>query len=249
MTQTRTRRPWRSRLTRLSIGQRDGYRLFMASIAGFVVLAVLVGTRTAWLVNLDLTVQDELLEIRSPWLNETMVWITRLGSRWAIGSFLLILAAWVVRTGRCRKALMVMTVAFLANPVLEYALKAIVDRPRPDLARLVPGNGPSFPSGHVLATVGFYGVLAAVLWLSSSPLLVRVLGFVAASVVILGVGFSRVYLDVHWSSDVVAGMFAGTAFVVTVAWSLRGHHFGGGLGCGLHDLPDDDDVAFAALSS
>jgi undecaprenyl-diphosphatase len=249
MSQTKTDKSWRNRLARPSISHRPGYRLFVVSVTMFLLMAVLVATRTMWIVSLDLSVQDELLELRSPWLNETMVWITRLGSRWVIGSLLLLLTAWVVRTGRCRKALMVMIVAFLANPVLEYALKAIVDRPRPDLASLVPGNGPSFPSGHVLATVGFYGVLATVLWLSSSRMSVRLYGSFVAAFVILGVGFSRVYLDVHWSSDVVAGLFAGTAFVVIVAWSLRGHHFGGGLGCGLHDLPHGDDVAFASASS
>jgi hypothetical protein len=143
MSQTKTDNSWRNRLARSSISHRPGYRLFVVSVSMFLLMAVLVATRTMWIVSLDLSAQDELLELRSPWLNETMVWITRLGSRWVIGSLLLLLTAWVVRTGRCRKALMVMIVAFLANPVLEYALKAIVDRPRPDLASLVPGNGPA----------------------------------------------------------------------------------------------------------
>lgn len=248
MSQKKTESPWRNRVAWPFISQKPGFRLFLASVTVFTVLAVLVATRTMWIVDLDRSVQDELLGLRSPWLNETMIWITRLGSRWAIGSLLLLLTAWVVRTGRCRKALMVMIVAFLANPVLEYVLKAIVDRPRPDLAGLVPGTGPSFPSGHVLATVGFYGVLATVLWLSSSRMSVRVFGSIAAAIVIFSVGFSRIYLDVHWSSDVAAGLFAGIGFVVVVAWSLGGHHFGGGLGCALHDLPRDD-IVFASASS
>jgi membrane-associated phospholipid phosphatase len=208
-----------------------GFRLFAATTSAFVALALLVATRTSWLINFDLAVQERLIELRAPWLDQTMVWTTRLGSRWVIGSLLALLAWWVIRTGRCRKALMVVVIAFLANPILEYALKTIVDRPRPDLARLVPGNGPSFPSGHVLATVGFYGVLAAVLWRSSNRPSVRIAGFVAATAVIVGVAVSRVYLDVHWASDVVGASLAGTAFVVTVAWSLQGHHFGGAPGC------------------
>lgn len=212
-----------------------GFRLFMATTTAFVALAVLVATRTSWLINFDLAVQARLIELRAPWLNRTMVWITRLGSRWVIGSLLILLTWWVIRTGRCRKALMVMVIAFIANPILEYALKTVVDRPRPNLARLVPGNGPSFPSGHVLATVGFYGVLAAVLWRSSNRPSVRVAGFVAATAVIVGVAVSRVYLDVHWTSDIVGALLAGTAFVVTVAWSLQGHHFGGAPGCEFAD--------------
>lgn len=231
MTTTKTEIPrWRQTMQR-SIDRGRGFQLFIISIVAFVVLAVLVASRASWIVSLDRTVQEELIELRRPWLNETMIWVTRLGSRWTIGALLLLVTLWVVRTGRCQKVLTVMTIAFLANPPLEYALKTIVDRPRPDVARLVPGNGPSFPSGHVLATVGFYGVLAAVLWRSSNRTSVRVAGYVAATAIIVGVAISRVYLDIHWSSDVVGALLVGTAFVIIVAWSLRGHHFGGELGC------------------
>jgi len=231
MPQRQTDKSWWDRVVRLSTSQSAGLWLFLISAIGFLVLSILVATRTSSIVDLDLSIQEELIEQRTPWLNETMIWITRLGSRWVIGVLLLALTAWVIRSGRCRKALMVLIIAFLANPVLEYVLKTIVDRPRPDLGRLVPGNGPSFPSGHVLAAVGFYGVLAAVLWRSSSRTSVRIAGYAAATAVILGVGFSRMFLGVHWFSDVVAAMLAGTAFVLTVAWSLRGHDFGGDLGC------------------
>ncbi len=212
----------------------------------FTVLAILVAAKTSWIVDLDLWAEEELIELRTPWLNETMIWITRLGSRWVIGSLLIALTVWVVRAGRCRKALTVMIVAFLANPILEFILKVSVDRPRPDLARLVPGNGPSFPSGHVLATVGFYGVLAAVLWRSSSRRSIRVTGYAVATLIILGVGFSRMFLGVHWFSDVVGGMLAGTAFVLTVAWALRGHHFGDEFGCSFAKEADETVSAEAS---
>lgn len=230
MTDTKTD-TWWDRLVVLSRSRRTGFWLFAATSSAFVALALLVASSTSWVVSLDLSVEEELLEMRSPLLNDAMVWVTRLGSRWVIGALLVVLTAWVMRTERCRKALLVMIIAFLANPGLEWVLKHMVNRDRPDLSRLVPGNGPAFPSGHVLATVGFYGVLAAVVWRSSHRRSHQLGAYAAATLIILGVGFSRMFLGVHWFTDVVGGMLAGTAFVLAVAWSLRGHHLGGDLGC------------------
>ena len=243
MTQVKTERRLWDRVVDLSNSQRAGYGLFGATSIGFVVITILVATNTSWLIEMDESVQERVFELRSAWSNDTMLWITRLGSRWVIGSALLVLTFWVVRTGRCRKALTVMVIAFLANPFLEMVLKAAVGRDRPALSQLVPGNGPAFPSGHVLATVGFYGVLAAVIWRSSERRWIRIGGYGAATIVILSVGLSRIFLGVHWFSDVVGGMLVGTAFVLAVAWSLRGHHLGGGIGCEVGDSePSESSV-------
>lgn len=230
---------WWDHIVGLSKSRGAGFFLFAVTAAAFLVLAVLVAAHTPWITRLDVAVQEETFDLRSPWVNDVTVWVTRLGSRWLIGSLLLLLSVWVMRTGRCRKALLVMLIAFLANPLVEYFLKTAVDRPRPDLSRLVPGNGPSFPSGHVLASVGFYGVLAAVAWRSSHRRTTRIAAYAAATVVIVAVGFSRVFLGVHWFTDVIGGMLAGTAFVLAVAWSLQGHHLGRDLGCEIREGSGD----------
>ncbi|MCZ7527167.1 MAG: phosphatase PAP2 family protein [Acidimicrobiia bacterium] len=114
--------------------------------------------------------------------------------------------------------------ATLARPAIEWMLKATVDRPRPDLERLVPGNGPSFPTGHVLAAVAIYGLLPLVvglytrrrwLWWSSVGM---------AGAVIFLVGASRVYLGVHWLSDVVGSMVLASFFLLGVEWVLHRSH-------------------------
>jgi undecaprenyl-diphosphatase len=160
-----------------------------------------------------------------------MEWISLLGTRYVIGAILAGVAGWVLVTGRCRKALMVLIVAFFADFALEIILKQGIGRPRPDILRLVPGRGPSFPSGHVLATVGFYGLLAVVAWKSTVGALARSAAYIAATAVILTVGVSRMYLGVHWFSDVMAGMLVGTAFVLAAARFLRGHHLSAARSC------------------
>ena len=194
-----------------------------SSAALFAVLTALVLARFSWIVATDHAVATGVTEAHSGTLNTTMRLITLLGNRWIIGSLLLLVAAWVMRSGRCRMPVAVMAGAFVINPVLEALLKGLVGRNRPEIAQLVNGAGPAFPSGHVLATVGFYGILAVFIWRSTSRRSVAVGSLTAAAVVIALVGFSRIYLGVHWLTDVVGGFLVGSVFVLAVALISRGH--------------------------
>lgn len=90
-------------------------------------------------------------------------------------------------------------------------LKLIFVRERPDILRLIPIDGYSFPSGHSIISVSFYGYLATYfleqrkkkkLWLA-----------LPFFVLILGIGFSRIYLGVHYFSDVLAGYSVGACIL------------------------------------
>ncbi|MFQ5948157.1 MAG: phosphatase PAP2 family protein [Acidimicrobiia bacterium] len=210
----------------LSRNRRAGYILLAATGVGFVVLALLVWFANPWLSSLDEATNQAVIKGRQGWLNPVILFMSSFGARYVIGPLLVGLLVWVMVTKRCRWVLIVLVAAFLLNPLLEFVLKAIISRPRPDLLRLRPGTGPSFPSGHVLASVGFYGVLAAVAWKSSLQRSVKRTAYLLATAIILGVGFARIYVGVHWLSDVVGGFLVGTAYVLVVVQALRGHHLG-----------------------
>ena len=101
--------------------------------------------------------------------------------------------------------------------VLETVLKYSFHRPRP-----VPffGTAPpsySFPSGHALASLCFYGQLAIVLTDKICSRSARVLVWLVTGVFIAAIGLSRVYLGVHYSSDVIAGYAVATAWISSLA--------------------------------
>lgn len=194
--------------------------------ATFAALAALVAANTSWIIHVDTAVTTELADTHNGALNRVMQAITMLGDRLVIGAALVVLVAWALHTGRCRTPIAVLMGAFLANPVLEAVLKGLVGRERPDLARLVTGDGPAFPSGHVLATVGFYGILAVIAWRSSTRRSLAVSALTASAVIIALVGFSRIYLGVHWMTDVIGGLIVGSAFVAAAAFFLRDHQLG-----------------------
>jgi undecaprenyl-diphosphatase len=87
---------------------------------------------------------------------------------------------------------------------------------------LAPGVGNSFPSGHMLRTVIVYGLLAFVIRrLSTSPR-IRTLAVAGAIAVIVVMAFDRLYLDVHWESDVIGGLLLGSiALLAGTVWLDR----------------------------
>ncbi len=101
------------------------------------------------------------------------------------------------------------TVASLGSWWLEFRLKLVFQRPRPHLPHLTPATGYSFPSGHALVTSALFFTLALVYYRHSASRAGRALVLAGAVLLVLLVGISRVYLGVHYPSDVVAGWAVG----------------------------------------
>ena len=214
------------RILTLVRDDRRARRLVYLCVAAFLLLAITAVVRETLLLKVDTAVQEGALEVRTGWLNTTMVLLTELGTRYVIGVLAIGLAVWARLTGRCTTTLVVIIAAVAVNPLFEVVFKELVGRGRPDLDRLLPGNGPSFPSGHVLASVGFYGIIPLVVWEATTSRAARTIAFLASTFVILAVAASRVYLDVHWTSDVFAGLLLGTVLVVATYHALNGHGLG-----------------------
>ena len=96
--------------------------------------------------------------------------------------------------------------------LLNQVCKFIVQRPRPEGFRLIAESGYSFPSGHSMVAMAFYGLLAWMAWHYERDPLVRRVSVAGFGLVVVMVGISRVYLGVHYASDVIAG------FCLAGAW-------------------------------
>ncbi len=100
-------------------------------------------------------------------------------------------------------------------------LKNTFQRVRP-IDPLVPGiTNYSFPSGHSLMSVTFYGLLIYVAWHEIQNRWVRVLSYVFLGLLILSIAFSRIYLRVHYASDVLAGLAMGLIWVIVSLYILN----------------------------
>ncbi|MDT7856273.1 phosphatase PAP2 family protein [Rubrivirga sp. S365] len=92
-------------------------------------------------------------------------------------------------------------------------LKGLFHRARP-VDQVIPAEGYSFPSGHAFASTVFYGMLVYLVWRLTEKAWARALAAVVGPLLIISVGLSRVYLNVHFLTDVVAGWLSGAAWLV-----------------------------------
>ena len=151
------------------------------------------------------------------WLAGAMRDITALGSTSVLVLVSLLALALLIAAGRHRAALLFAATA-IGGLVVETAVKALVDRPRPDLVpHLVAIDTASFPSGHaMMSTVIFLGLALLVRDLGARPALLPRTALVGVSVLLVLVGLSRIALGVHWPSDVAAGWALGIAWTLSV---------------------------------
>jgi undecaprenyl-diphosphatase len=164
----------------------------------------------------DRAVSLALHRLDSPMMDAVMLGFTFLGSFPAVAAVVVAAAVWRVRAGDRRSAVALVLVA-LVTELLNLALKEIFQRPRPTLFQEIATlHSYSFPSGHAMASAAVYGSVATVL-ARAYPNRRRAILLGACTLVLL-IGLSRVYLGVHWITDVLAGWAAG-AFM-TLAASL-----------------------------
>lgn len=186
-------------------------------LPAFVLLLVLVEVRWRPLLAVDGQTRDRLYRVAVE--HDALVRLLRaasvLGTSGAYLVGALVLGAWLLRAGRPRAALLGV-LAVTGSALLNAAVKALVDRPRPVLPEPVAYAGSSsFPSGHAQGAVVAAGVLVAVLapGLPRRPRTVLLLGLAAW---VLLTGIARLVLGVHYASDVVAGFLLGAAWLAVV---------------------------------
>lgn len=106
--------------------------------------------------------------------------------------------------------------------VLNQILKNIIQRPRPIEFRLVEESGYSFPSGHSMASMAFYGLIIYFIYKNIKNKTVRNSICIVLSALIFLIGISRIYLGVHYASDVIAGFLVSIAYlIVYVTYILK----------------------------
>lgn len=106
-----------------------------------------------------------------------------------------------------------LTAAITGSTLLNELLKNIFHRPRPDVNQLIQETGYSFPSGHAMVGIAFFGAIAYLLWTFLPLRHTRWLMAAGFALVILAIGVSRVYLGVHYPSDIAGGYAAGGAWL------------------------------------
>ncbi|QQR36817.1 phosphatase PAP2 family protein [Devosia oryziradicis] len=206
-----------------------------------VVLAIISGLTLGFLQLADEMVEGEmeafdrsiLMLFRDPanpdtvigpsWVHEMVRDITALGSFSLLGLLVLGVCAYLYLS-RLHSAAVFVLVSVLGGTLLSTVLKMGYNRPRPDLTTMSEQFTASFPSGHAMLSAVTFLTLGALLARFAPTRPLQILSLVGALLLTLLVGFSRLYMGVHYPSDILAGWCLGSAWALlcsSVAFILQ----------------------------
>ncbi len=200
-------------LTLIVIGFLYVLSLFFGIIEGVLTSEAIVAA--------DLRIANLLAYFRSPELIKVFLWITLLGKlQIVIG--LGIIVSLILWLWKKRDYIIYLWLALLADGIFSYLGKLLIHRDRP-LNPVYLESSFSFPSGHAMIAVAFYGFLAYILIRHIKNWKTKVNIFFACLIMVLAIGFSRLYLGVHFVSDVWGGYLLGflILMIVTVLYEWR----------------------------
>jgi membrane-associated phospholipid phosphatase len=207
-------------------------RLIAIVVMSVAFVAMTMAITAGMLTSLDHQVAEAMHSIWQESLHGLFQVIAELGGVELTSILMLALFIYLWRGGFGADALVVLAFAGAVGLEVVYKLlffhpgppRSLTHSDGPSLSDLLPGSGQgnSFPSGHMVRTVVAYGLLAFVIRRLARSRVVRWLAIPVAIAIVVVVAFGRLYLDVHWESDVIGGLLlGGIALVAATVWLDR----------------------------
>ena len=188
---------------------KKNYRRYLFLIPLVLFIADYLLIVNGWMKIIDQFVFESLHFFASDQLTEIFKIITNLGSFWGI--LIVIFLVFLVN----RKVSYICLGASIIQTSLNRVIKAIVRRPRPNVDVFIRESNFSFPSGHAMAITCLYGLL--IYYLYKSEIRYRKLLIVICVLIIVLVSLSRVYLGVHYFSDIIGGILLSSSLVLYIS--------------------------------
>lgn len=161
--------------------------------------------------SIDIVTYDFVLKyLRNNALTVILKIITNLASAF----FLILMCILSFAILKQKKYSICITLNLILVTIINIILKNIVQRPRPNEFRMIDEIGYSFPSGHSMASMAFYGLLIYFSYRYIKNKKVRIITCTLLGLLIPLIGFSRIYLGVHYTSDVIAGFLIALSYLI-----------------------------------
>ena len=197
-------------------------RFHPARDAAILLGAALLFAWFAWMASLavppdfDIAGRSAIHGYAAPWLTLVMKFASQAGGGWGLWPGGVVVAVWLARAGR-RGDIGLFAVTVLGANLVSESMKLFFHRPRPEPWFGYPQPSTySFPSGHAFVSFCFFLCLAEIVIRDDWPLAGKVAMWSAALGCTLTIGLSRVYLGVHYPSDVLAGYAAGIVWTTLI---------------------------------
>ena len=195
------------------------------AMAGVVLVnsigAFIIGVLTFWhhfflniTVESDLRIMNFIAAFRSAEVTKAFLFFTYLGN-WQVIVGLSIIAIIILGLLRERRKIIFLATALISGEVICLLFKLFIHRQRPAIGfSLIPENGYAFPSGHAVISVIFYGIVGYFIYKVCQKMWQKLIVLFTFFIFIFFIGFSRIYLGVHWASDIIAGWLIGFSILI-----------------------------------
>lgn len=179
--------------------------------------------------TMDSVIIEWLHSFNSSTTNDIMFWITQSGSVRTLTVFSLLVIYWLYNKKRDISSIIFFIITVAGGGLLNVVLKLTFQRNRPSLDTFVDAVGYSFPSGHSMGSMIFYGFIGYLVISSQRSRTTKFISTILLSLFILMIGVSRVYLNAHYPSDVLAGYTAGLIWLIMCIYASKTYKRGFGI--------------------
>lgn len=186
----------------------------------FMVTAYLIANGK--IEHFDLPIIQFIQGLETAWLTVIFKGFTWIGSAYSVIPMTVIICAILFFIMHDRKRAFLFAFAIASTIILNELLKLYFKRDRPEIYRLMDIGGFSFPSGHTMMAFSLYGMIVYIAWRHLKTANKRILLVTVAAFMAFSIAISRIYVGVHFPSDIVGGIAASTFWVTTV---LSTFHF------------------------
>ena len=175
-----------------------------------ILLLLIIGLLSNKLVGIDKLVYELIIKLKSPFMTKFFKFITFFASIW----WFFIVCVLLLIFNKNRKLSLVLIVYIFIVAGITFFMKNIFGRARPNDLVMILESGYSFPSGHSSSSMAFYGFLAYLVYKSNLLKYKKIILVTLLLSLVLLIGMSRIYLGVHYATDVLAGFMVGLIYLM-----------------------------------
>lgn len=192
--------------------------LFILCLWGLFIMADMI------FEDKNFSFDERVFAIIKPWVSNTqtaiMLVITFIGSQNFLLPANIFLIGFYLFFKRNKETAFKIAAISITSVMVMFLMKFFLQRERPLVPLIAKVHGYSFPSGHTFTSVTFYGIIAYIIYNNVKSLFLKWLLIFLCFILVLLVGYSRVYLRLHYASDVIAAFCLGVIWLVLAKWFL-----------------------------
>jgi len=196
----------------------------VASLSILLFLFIWLNLESLSSQNFEHQVSNLVQSFRNDKLTSYMKFVTHVGDLYGYIAIILTLGIILLLKRRFDLIIQIVSVV-VSSALLNLFLKSLINRPRPYGEALVKVNFHSFPSGHAMSAIVFYGLIIYLIFKLTKNVSIKLFSSIFCISLILLIGLSRIYLGVHYPTDVLAGYSFGFTYLVVTIFIIKYFEF------------------------